>query len=522
MPSVPGSRYLLLLLLCLLTVAECDLVVLGTVGDNVTLPCKYDVEVNGVVSVCWGLGELPYSKCNHPLVSTDGTEVYEGSAAAWPGSRYRLLGDLRNGDVSMTILNASESDSGIYGCRVEIWGWFNDHKIHVELRVQRDLTASTRYLDTYKPDLAFVQEEIDITAVVLLVCVVLVGFVALGGGAAYLVHRYVKCSKSTQIHHQHHHQHHHQQQQLDGQRPHGLLGVHHHTSTTTSTTTSNSSLTDSAPTASWASTNETPPPLHSGTVVQTEDSAPTLSLQINVPVLSLSLCLLLLVSGLLLLLAFKWEIRLRVRGSEDVKTRRRRTGPEGGSVKGAAGDTWTRPKMEAGSEEEETPEEEIEGEGHLLSQKEASGDLQWELLLGGARGGDAGFQNHKNLQLCFINNSDSDEEEGCNTRVSTGTGSVGSHPSGLKEEVTAALRALRDNLLAEEEKERGREQLASSGVVAKHKHLELSELHNCSPQQLRTLEASLQQDIYELSSELVSELLVRDQLRTKQDAMLLD
>ncbi|CAL8266544.1 unnamed protein product [Merluccius merluccius] len=125
------------------------------------------------------------------------------------------------------------------------------------------------------------------------------------------------------------------------------------------------------------------------------------------------------------------------------------------------------------------------------------------------------FHNHKNLQLCFINNSDSDEEEGSNTRAS----SIGSHPSGLKEEVTVALRALRDNLLAEE---RGKEQLASSSVVAKRKHLELSELHNCSLQQLRALEASLQQDIHELSSELVSQLLVRDQLRTKQDAMLLD
>ncbi|KAJ3588642.1 hypothetical protein NHX12_009496 [Muraenolepis orangiensis] len=109
------------------------------------------------------------------------------------------------------------------------------------------------------------------------------------------------------------------------------------------------------------------------------------------------------------------------------------------------------------------------------------------------------FHNHKNLQLCFINNSDSDEDEGSNTSVSIGTSSIGSHPSGLKEE-----------------------QLASSSVVAKRKHLDVSELHNCSLQQLRALEASLQQVIHELSSELVSQLLVRDQLRTKQDAMLLD
>ncbi|XP_059913456.1 schwannomin-interacting protein 1 isoform X3 [Gadus macrocephalus] len=109
------------------------------------------------------------------------------------------------------------------------------------------------------------------------------------------------------------------------------------------------------------------------------------------------------------------------------------------------------------------------------------------------------FHNHKNLQLCFINNSDSDEEEGFSARVSPGAGGIGSHPSGLKDE-----------------------QLASGSIVAQRKHLELPELHNCSMQQLRALEASLQQDIHELSSELVSQLLVRDQLRTKQDAMLLD
>ncbi|CAL8266593.1 unnamed protein product [Merluccius merluccius] len=41
-----------------------------------------------------------------------------------------------------------------------------------------------------------------------------------------------------------------------------------------------------------------------------EDSVPTLSLQINVPVLSLSLCLLLLVTGSLILLAFKFPLNI--------------------------------------------------------------------------------------------------------------------------------------------------------------------------------------------------------------------
>ena len=52
-------------------------------------------------------------------------------------SRYQLLGDLRKGDVSLTILNVSEMDSGRYGCRVEIAGWFNDLKQHFKLRVQK-------------------------------------------------------------------------------------------------------------------------------------------------------------------------------------------------------------------------------------------------------------------------------------------------------------------------------------------------------------------------------------------------
>ncbi|XP_056140817.1 schwannomin-interacting protein 1 isoform X1 [Lampris incognitus] len=152
------------------------------------------------------------------------------------------------------------------------------------------------------------------------------------------------------------------------------------------------------------------------------------------------------------------------------------------------------------------------------------------------------FHNRKNLQLCFINNSDSEEDEdGANKKVgarvsltspfqiaidrvhhtegSRRTGGNGYHPSGLKQEVAAALRALRDKVLAEQ---RGREHLASSSVAAKRKHLESCDLQNCSLQQLTGLKATLQQDIHDLSSELVAQLLVRDQLRTKQDAMLLD
>ncbi|XP_075888169.1 uncharacterized protein LOC142892035 [Nelusetta ayraudi] len=127
------------------------------------------------------------------------------------------------------------------------------------------------------------------------------------------------------------------------------------------------------------------------------------------------------------------------------------------------------------------------------------------------------FHNHRNLQLCFINNSESeDEDDGSGKKVSRGSGC---HAAGLKQEVVTALRALRDKLLAEQQE---KENLKGSGAVAKRKHLERWELQECSLQQLGSLRASLQQDVHALSSELVAHLLVRDQMRTKQDAMLLD
>ncbi|XP_008302396.1 schwannomin-interacting protein 1 [Stegastes partitus] len=129
------------------------------------------------------------------------------------------------------------------------------------------------------------------------------------------------------------------------------------------------------------------------------------------------------------------------------------------------------------------------------------------------------FSSHRNLQLCFINDSDSDEDEGGSRKVPMGTKRNGCHAAGLKQEVATALRTLRDELLAEQKEQ---EHLAGSSCVAKRKHLELWELQQRSVQQLSGLKASLERDVHALSSELVTHLLVRDQLRTKQDAMLLD
>nr|XP_015204842.1 PREDICTED: hepatitis A virus cellular receptor 2 homolog isoform X2 [Lepisosteus oculatus] len=108
------------------------LTVRGSVGQNVTLPCRYTVRDLGVTTMCWGRGELPLSWCNNMIISTDGQSVNSRLS-----ERYQLLGQLTRGDVSLTILHAQESDSGLYSCRVKVPGLFNDQKHTVNLIVTK-------------------------------------------------------------------------------------------------------------------------------------------------------------------------------------------------------------------------------------------------------------------------------------------------------------------------------------------------------------------------------------------------
>ncbi|XP_056450406.1 hepatitis A virus cellular receptor 1 homolog isoform X2 [Gadus chalcogrammus] len=218
MTAVSGSGYLLLL--CLLSAAECDQVVFATVGYNVTLPCKYDVQANGLSSTCWGQGAIPASKCSNQLIASDGATVRKDSQVS---SRYQLLGDLRQGDVSMTILNVSEMDSGLYGCRAEIAGWWNDLKHHFQLRVQKDTKPtpkrtldnatsteqttlkytqahinSTRYWDPSETVLSPVQGSSGQFSVPI-ACVLIIASIAVAGVAVYFIKRSGKFSKSSQI-----------------------------------------------------------------------------------------------------------------------------------------------------------------------------------------------------------------------------------------------------------------------------------------------------------------------------------
>uniref|UniRef100_A0A3P8VGC8 Ig-like domain-containing protein n=1 Tax=Cynoglossus semilaevis TaxID=244447 RepID=A0A3P8VGC8_CYNSE len=96
----------------------------------VTLRCNYDAQKYGRLYGCWGRGAIPSRGCANEVIRSDGISVVSRQS-----ERYLLMGDIVEGDVSLTIRQVEESDSGIYGCRVEIPGWFNDHKHEQKLTV---------------------------------------------------------------------------------------------------------------------------------------------------------------------------------------------------------------------------------------------------------------------------------------------------------------------------------------------------------------------------------------------------
>uniref|UniRef100_A0A8C8RYS8 Immunoglobulin V-set domain-containing protein n=1 Tax=Pelusios castaneus TaxID=367368 RepID=A0A8C8RYS8_9SAUR len=96
-------------------------------------PCKYRVNnQNDITTMCWGRGPCPASKCSQQILETDGWRV-----TARQSSRYQLEGTLAQGDVSLTIANVAEADGGVYCCRVEIPGWFNDELNNLEVVIEK-------------------------------------------------------------------------------------------------------------------------------------------------------------------------------------------------------------------------------------------------------------------------------------------------------------------------------------------------------------------------------------------------
>ncbi|XP_072001470.1 T-cell immunoglobulin and mucin domain-containing protein 4-like [Engystomops pustulosus] len=126
---VVGLGWVLCLVLSITAMTSSDTVT-GLVDDVLTLPCSYTTANSGY-HMCWGRGGCPNSKCNDEILKTDGNRV------TWRKSeRYQLLGDITQGDVSMTIAGATKEDQGVYCCRVEIPGPFNDLKKNVKVEIQ--------------------------------------------------------------------------------------------------------------------------------------------------------------------------------------------------------------------------------------------------------------------------------------------------------------------------------------------------------------------------------------------------
>uniref|UniRef100_A0A670IIM6 Immunoglobulin V-set domain-containing protein n=1 Tax=Podarcis muralis TaxID=64176 RepID=A0A670IIM6_PODMU len=108
-------------------------VVRGVVDQAIKLPCTYPVRNSyDLTDMCWGRGSCPNSKCSNEILRTDGRRVISRNSY-----RYQLRGSVTWGDVSLTITGLNERDKGLYCCRIEVPGWFNDIKITLDLQVNR-------------------------------------------------------------------------------------------------------------------------------------------------------------------------------------------------------------------------------------------------------------------------------------------------------------------------------------------------------------------------------------------------
>nr|XP_057943165.1 T-cell immunoglobulin and mucin domain-containing protein 4 [Doryrhamphus excisus] len=98
-------------------------------GGVASLSCEYSVQRFGLSRVCWGRG-CGTLWCSNILIQTD-----ENGVVSTADDRYRLTGDVLEGQMDLDILNVRRTDSGVYCCRVDIDGLFNDKKVIMNLRV---------------------------------------------------------------------------------------------------------------------------------------------------------------------------------------------------------------------------------------------------------------------------------------------------------------------------------------------------------------------------------------------------
>lgn len=123
---------MLILHFSLFTIGPVDsfLEVRGVVGHSVTLPCTYPIS-SGISSLCWDRGACASNTCRQELIWSDQPRVYNRL-----NKRYRLMGQILLGNVSLTIENATESDSGLFCCKLQIKRRSYVQRLTISLKVQ--------------------------------------------------------------------------------------------------------------------------------------------------------------------------------------------------------------------------------------------------------------------------------------------------------------------------------------------------------------------------------------------------
>ncbi|XP_069618047.1 hepatitis A virus cellular receptor 1 homolog isoform X2 [Ranitomeya imitator] len=110
----------------------------GWVNDTVTLPCTYRAR-KAAVGVCWRRASCANTTCTSTILLTNGSSVTKRTS-----KRYKLLGNVKWGDASLTITKLTTKHKGAYCCKVSIPGLSNDVKREVNLRIMEpsDMTGS--------------------------------------------------------------------------------------------------------------------------------------------------------------------------------------------------------------------------------------------------------------------------------------------------------------------------------------------------------------------------------------------
>ncbi|XP_042567417.1 hepatitis A virus cellular receptor 1 homolog [Cyprinus carpio] len=124
--------------------SESSKLVVGQVGDTVNLPCKYDINNNGLLNVCWGRHQS-WLSCENTVISSYGLQVtYRES------NRFSLASGLEQGDVSLTIKAAQKRDAGIATSVADVKDATNNYMYEAVAVVHTEDTMATFVINTVR------------------------------------------------------------------------------------------------------------------------------------------------------------------------------------------------------------------------------------------------------------------------------------------------------------------------------------------------------------------------------------